>query len=89
MIDGAGPRPTTPYEVVRRSWPGPRCWRGRRPKVPLITRHKVGEGAVILTLCPRMLGLDERAHPALPYLMNGLTRDLLPVEVRLRERQSD
>ena len=48
------------------------AWAGREGQ-PLITRHKVGEGAVILTLCPRMLGLDERAHPALPYLMNGLT----------------
>jgi hypothetical protein len=30
-----------------------------------------------------MLGQDERAHPALPYLMNGATAGLLPVEVRL------
>ena len=41
---------------------------------PLITRHKVGAGSVVLTLVPHMLGLDERAHPALPWLMNGLTR---------------
>ncbi len=32
-----------------------------------------------------MLGHDERAHPALPYLMNGLTAGLLPVEVRLAD----
>src|SRR4029079_5303394 len=29
------------------------------------------------------LGLDERAHPVLPYLMNGLTQDLLPVRVEM------
>ena len=49
--------------------------------VPLIARHKVGAGAVIVTLTPRMLGEDERAHPALPYLMNGIVAGLLPVEV--------
>jgi hypothetical protein len=29
-----------------------------------------------------MLGQDERAHPALPFLMNGLTDRLLSIEVR-------
>src|SRR5262249_19543090 len=51
--------------------------------LPLITRHQVGKGAVIVTLMPNLLGQDERAHPALAYLMNGLTAGLLPVEVRL------
>ena len=37
---------------------------------------------MIVTLVPRLLGQDERAHPVLPYLMNGLTAGLLPVEVR-------
>jgi hypothetical protein len=37
---------------------------------------------LIVTLAPRMLGQDERAHPALPWLMNGVTAGLLPVEVR-------
>ena len=55
----------------------------RAGDAPLITRHKIGEGAVIVTLTPRMLGQDERAHPALPYLMNALTDGLLPVDVRL------
>jgi hypothetical protein len=32
-----------------------------------------------------MLGQDERAHPALPYLMNSITAGLLPVEVRLSD----
>ncbi|MBM4070042.1 MAG: hypothetical protein FJ271_13980 [Planctomycetes bacterium] len=54
-------------------------------KTPLITRHAVGAGAVIMTLVPHLVGHDERAHPSLPYLMNGLTKDLLPVEVRLAD----
>ena len=49
--------------------------------VPLVTRNAVGNGAVILVLVPRGLGLDERAHPVLPYLMNGLTQTLLPIDV--------
>jgi len=52
-------------------------------KIPIITRHLVGAGAVIVTLVPHMIGQDERANPALPYLMNGLTSNLLPVEIRL------
>ena len=81
--DDGLPTPTTPYDVERGEMTGAVALAWASPKIPLITRHKVGEGAVILTLCPRMLGLDERAHPALPYLMNGLTQDLLPVEVWL------
>lgn len=52
-------------------------------KIPLVTRHQVGAGAVIVTLVPHLIGQDERAHPSLPYLMNALTTDLLPVEIRL------
>lgn len=55
------------------------------PKVPLIVRNRVGDGAVITTLCPRMMGFDERAHPALPYLVNGLTAGLVPIDVRLAD----
>src|SRR5262249_6150078 len=53
--------------------------------IPLITRNQVGEGAVIVTLVPNFLGLDERAHPCIPYLMNGLNDGLLPVDVRLAD----
>jgi hypothetical protein len=81
--DGGESRATTPYEVVGVELAGATVLAWAMPKVPLITRHQLGEGAVILTLVPRMLGLDERAHPVLPYLMNGLTAGLLPVEVRL------
>jgi len=48
---------------------------------PLITSNDVGRGRVILTTIPGMMGLDEKAHPAQVYLMNGLTADLLPVQV--------
>jgi hypothetical protein len=84
-LDGTGPRPATPFEVVKAELGGAEVLASASPQAPLITRHDLGAGAVILTLCPRMVGMDERAHPALPYLMNGLTRDLLPVEVRLAD----
>jgi hypothetical protein len=77
------PRATTPFEVAGVKLDGAQVLAWATPKVPLITRHQVGAGAVLLTLVPRMLGQDERAHPALPYLMNGVTAGLLPVEVRL------
>jgi hypothetical protein len=80
---GGKARPTTPYEVEQVELKGARALAWVGPKQPLITRHAVGAGAVIVTLVPHLLGLDERAHPAIPYLMNGLTERLLPVEVRL------
>jgi hypothetical protein len=57
----------------------------RAGKEPLVTRHAVGKGAVIVTLVPRLLGQDERAHPVTPWLLNGLTDRLLPVEVVRRD----
>jgi hypothetical protein len=81
--DGGESRATTPFEVAGVEMAGAKVLAWAAPKVPLITRQKVGEGAVILTLAPRMLGLDERAHPALPWLMNGVTEGLLPIEIRL------
>jgi hypothetical protein len=74
-------RPAVPFEVaeVEKDGAVALAWAG---KAPLVTRNAVGEGAVIVTLVPRLLGLDERAHPVLPYLMNGLTDGLTPVEVR-------
>jgi hypothetical protein len=81
--DGGEPRPTTPFAVAGVELDGAKVLAWAAPRLPLITRHAVGAGAVIVTLVPRMLGQDERAHPALPFLMNGLTGGLLPVEVRL------
>jgi hypothetical protein len=81
--EGAEALPTTPYEVAEAEVDGAQVLAWATPKVPLITRKQVGAGAVILTLVPRLLGQDERAHPALTYLMNGVTAGLLPVEVRL------
>jgi len=31
------------------------------------------------------MGQDERAHPSLPWLLDGLTEGLLPVEVRMAD----
>jgi hypothetical protein len=78
---GGKERAAVPFEVAEVEMKGARAlaWAG---KSPLITRHALGGGAVLLTLVPGMLGQDERAHPALPYLFNGLTDGLLPVQVR-------
>jgi hypothetical protein len=80
--DGGEDREAVPFELalVERKRASVLAWAG--DKLPLIVRHAVGKGAVLVTLVPRMLGQDERAHPALPYLMNGLTDRLLPLEVR-------
>jgi len=55
--------------------------------VPLITSNDVGRGRVILAAIPGLMGLDEKAHPTLVYLMNGLTQDLLPVQVLVNGRR--
>lgn len=73
----------TPFDLAHAELQGakPVVWTSK--KQPVITRHEVQGGAVIVCLVPQLSGQDERAHPALPYLMNGLTAGLLPVEVRL------
>jgi hypothetical protein len=81
IIPDGPPHPTTPYEVGEVELAGGHELAWATPGKPLLVRNKVGDGAVITVLVPRGLGLDERAHPVLPYLMNGLTRDLLPVSV--------
>jgi hypothetical protein len=78
---GGDEQPTTPYEVAEVELAGASVLAWARAQVPLITRHRVGAGAVIMTLVPHLIGQDERAHPALPFLMNGVTAGLLPVEV--------
>lgn len=83
MPDGGAVRATTPYEAVPVTLAGAKALAWANAETPLITRQQVGPGAVIVTLMPYSLGQDERAHPAVPYLMNGLTQELLPVEVRL------
>ena len=80
---GGPVRATTPYLVERGLLRGAEVLAWAAPDVPLVTRNKAGEGAVIYVLVPRGLGIDERAHPALPWLMNGLTDGLLSVEVRM------
>jgi hypothetical protein len=79
--EGGAAMSATPYEAQRVELAGAKALAFAAEGVPLVTRNQVGDGAVLLTLVPRMLGRDERAHPALPYLMNGLTSQLLPIEV--------
>lgn len=81
--DGEGARPTTPFEVAKVELAGAKVLAWAGANVPLVTRNQVGRGAVLLTLVPHLIGLDERAHPVIPYLMNGLTQELLPIQVRL------
>lgn len=54
---------------------------------PIVVRHAVGKGAFLTILVPRGLGVDERAHPCLPVLMNALTEDLIPIRVRVNQDQ--
>ncbi len=79
---GGEVRPATPFEVAEIA-PIGAVLLATTGKHPLVTSHPLEQGKVITILVPRGLGLDERAHPVLPYLMNGLTRDLLPVSVEL------
>jgi hypothetical protein len=80
--EGGEARAAVPFEVVSVELEGAKVLAWATPKTPLIARHAVGAGAVVVSLVPRMLGQDERAHPALMYLLNGLTAGLMPVEVR-------
>lgn len=80
--EGGEVQSATPFEVAQMEREGAAVLAWATPKMPLLTRHAIGAGAVLVALVPRLLGQDERAHPLLPYLMNGLTTNLLPVEVR-------
>jgi hypothetical protein len=80
--DGGAVQPATPFEVAEVRLEGAKVLAWATPNTPLVTRHALGRGAVLVTLVPRLLGQDERAHPVLPFLLNGLTDGLLPVEVR-------
>ncbi|MBI2804341.1 MAG: hypothetical protein HYX68_05075 [Planctomycetes bacterium] len=84
-LDGVVWSNATPFEVADATLQGAKALAIAGAKSPLITRHAVGDGAVITVLVPHGLGLDERAHPCLPVLMNALTDDLLPVDVRLAD----
>lgn len=80
--EGGEPQATTPFEIETAEIAGARVLATAGGNKPLITRNQVGAGAVILTLVPGLLGQDERAHPALPFLLNGLTSKLTPIDVR-------
>jgi hypothetical protein len=79
---GGATLPCVPYLVERGELRGAEVLAWAAPQVPLITRHRHGKGAVLLTLVPGVVGLDERAHPSLPWLMKGVTENLLPMTVR-------
>lgn len=83
--DGHVWHPTTPYDVQLVDLAGavPLAWAA--DGVPLVTRHTVSEGAVLVILVPRCIGQDERAHPVLPWVLNGLTQKLLPIDVVLTD----
>ncbi len=85
--DGQTNRTCVPFQFaeVKLGDAQPLAWTGDGK--PLIVRNAVGRGAVIVTLMPHNLGLDERAHPALAFLMKGLTRKLLPIEINLANGQ--
>ncbi len=86
-LDGVVTMQATPFEVAQVELHGAMPLAIIDEKTPLILRHAVGAGAVIIHLVPHGLGLDERAHPSLPVLMNALTDDLLPFDVRLANGQ--
>src|SRR5712692_9335917 len=76
-LGNAEAQATTPFEIARVDLQGAKAIAVAAGKAPLITRHQVGQGAVIVVLVPHGLGMDERAHPCLPVLMNAVTEDLL------------
>jgi len=78
-----GLQATTPYRVERGELLGAEVLAWASKDVPLVVRNKVGNGAIITILIPHGLGLDERAHPVLPWLLNGLTQDLLPIQLEM------
>jgi hypothetical protein len=73
--------PTTPFEVeeVKLGTAEAVLMAGEHP---LLTRNKVGKGNVLVTLVPGMMGLDERAHPALVPVIRHLVQRFSPLEVR-------
>jgi hypothetical protein len=80
--DGEEMRAAVPFDVAQVELTDAKVLAWADPEMPLITGRALGDGTVIVTLMPHLVGLDERAHPSLPWLMNGLTDGLLPVEVR-------
>lgn len=78
---GQAAQPCVPYEIVTARLAGADALAWGDEEAPILVRNQVGAGAVLSTLVPRLMGLDERAHPVAPYLLNGLTQGLLPIEV--------
>ena len=87
MVGDGKDRAATPFEVAEVDLGDAKAIMSAGATRPLVTRKAVGQGAVIVILVPRGLGIDERAHPCLPALMNALTEELVPVEMRLADGQ--
>jgi hypothetical protein len=79
------PRPAMPFQVDTAQL-GPQTTilasasLGKETK-PILTRRTLGKGAIIVSLIPGNMASDERAHPLLPWLMDNLTQDLIPIQV--------
>lgn len=85
--EGGAPQAATPFDVAEVDLVSAKPLALAGAKTPLIVRNAVGDGAVIATLVPRLVGRDERAHPSLVFLVNAVTDGLLPVEVCLANGQ--
>ena len=79
--DGNSWYPSVPYNVAI-------CSSGKTKPIayadqdtPLMLKNQYGEGSVITILVPHLTGMDQRAHPCLPYLMNLLTADIVPFQL--------
>ncbi|MGE0610057.1 MAG: hypothetical protein AB7O62_23400 [Pirellulales bacterium] len=75
-------RATTPFEVeLAKPIKGAQVL-AAAGEHPLIVSQSLGKGKIIVSLIPENLGLDERAHPALAWLMTRATDGLVPIDVR-------
>ncbi len=74
---------TTPFEVEEVTLAGAKAVM-TADKKPLVTLNKVGKGNVFVTLVPGMMGLDERAHPALTELIAYLALRTSPVMLTMK-----
>lgn len=79
-LDRKNYNPSVPYIVYPGSFAKAKEIAYADDNTPIIVKYQFGEGSVIVILIPHNVGLDERAHPVIPYLMNLLTKNILPFE---------
>lgn len=80
-IDGKHFYPATTYPVYQVTLNGAVPVVYGDEGIPLILKNNYADGTVIVILIPHNVGLDERAHPSIPYLMNMLFAGLVPFEI--------